>query len=857
MSSGTGQFTRVACGVLVGIVLVMVGNLHGQKLVTPGYLFNSDPTCRELNGKFYLFTTQDPFTIQAERTNTFFKGMFAFHALSTTDFDHWTDHGSILTSRDVTWDAGSALWDGDAGIPANGQFYSYAPYRINSASEQNYGIFDIGVLTADNPLGPYKDALGGPMTIPDGHPLEGLSPWVVYDDHVPYLLWGAGDTSKNWVKMARLAPDMTHLAESPRDIVVPKEDACGRLDYFESPIIFEIGKKWYFTYVALKDDKGPGCEPGGSYIDYTVADSMFGPFNGPIHHLIYPAGDGNDSIQQGVCSYKGKLFIAYHIPYDNGQLPGMKIPAESTDATQDHHRQVAVTALTVLPDGTLQPIYPSRDQGVGTPGVSILTLDAFAPRREAIEFYARMNAWDEAGVNGEYQMMMGDGGYLQYNNVDFGDGAKSFHVELSSDNPTMRNGALEIHLDNPAGKLVGNIMVESTGGRMNYRTLTTDVKSEARGIHNLCLVARGNAAPTEQRLFNITSFGFTRNESLQNLAGKLGLTMGAGASDPEQLKDPEYAAIASSQYGALEPGNSMKMYALEPSEGQYSFSSADTVASFAQDHGLHVTASAPIWDGKATDYGTGNPQWLMQGHYSATQLQSILENYIGTIMQHDHNKYPGVVNRWTIVSEATHLCGVFCQGLGKDASGFPAYIALAYRYARKADPTVQLCYDDWGGEGSGSTSDAVYHLVSYLKSQGLIDCVGLEGQWEGEALGHLPRTVDIVANINRLGALGLDVYFSQVEIGLHTSNRTTANNPSDLTTQAKEYATLLQACLSTHACTGFFTWGITDRYAFCWKPGYCVPLLFDTTYNPKPAFYALQTVLSHVVPGRTQGVVVH
>jgi hypothetical protein len=120
-------------------------------------------------------------------------------------------------------------------------------------------------------------------------------------------------------------------------------------------------------------------------------------------------------------------------------------------------------------------------------------------------------------------------GYLQYNNVDFGEGAKGFHVEISSDNPTMRNGALELRLDNPAGKLVGKIVVESTGGRVNYRTLTTDVTSEARGIHNLCLVARGSAAPTEQRLFNVTSFGFTRNESLQNLAGKLGLTMGAGA----------------------------------------------------------------------------------------------------------------------------------------------------------------------------------------------------------------------------------------------------------------------------------------------------------------------------------------
>jgi arabinoxylan arabinofuranohydrolase len=505
--------TRVACGVLLGFVLASAGELQGQKLVTPGYLFNSDPTCRELNGKFYLFTTQDPFTVEAERPNEFYKGMFAYHALSTTDFDHWTDRGSIVTGRDVTWNTGQALWDGDAGIPANGKFYSFAPFRVNPASEDNYGIFDIGVLTAANPLGPYKDALGGPMKLPDGTPLDGLSPWVVYsDENVPYLIWGSGDTSKNWVKMARLAPDMTHLVEAPRDVVVPKKDKCGNLDYFESPILFKIGKKWYFTYVSYKADKGPGCEAKGAYIDYTVADSMFGPFNGPIHHLIYPAGDGDESVQQGVCSYEGKWYIAYHIPYDNGQPPQskVKLPAACTTTERDRHRQVAVTSLTLLPDGSLKPIYPSRDQGVGTPGVSILTLDAFAPRREAIEFQVRMNAWDEEGVGGEYQMEMGDGGYLQFNHVDFGAGARTFHVEVSSDNRTLQNGALEIRLDNPAGKLVGKVPVAYTGGRTDYRILTADVSEEAKGVHNLCLAARGSSAPTQRRLFNITSFGFTK-----------------------------------------------------------------------------------------------------------------------------------------------------------------------------------------------------------------------------------------------------------------------------------------------------------------------------------------------------------
>jgi hypothetical protein len=405
------------------------------------------------------------------------------------------------------------LWDGDAGIPANGKFYSYAPYRVNPAQEENYGIFDIGVLTADNPLGPYKDVVGGPMKNVDGTPLEGLSPWVVYDDdNVPYLIWGAGDTSKNWVKMARLTPDMTQLAEPARKVVVPKTDACGALDYFESPILFKAGQKWYLTYVAYKPDGGSVCVPKGSYIDYVVSDSMFGPFNGPIRHLVYPAGDGEESVQQGVCSYKGKTYIAYHVPYDNGATArsGGSVPESWTSTATDHHRQVAVTRLTILPDGSIKPIYPGHDQGVGTPGVTHLTLDAFAPRREAVEFHVEMNVWGEKGVSGEYQMKMGDGGYLQYHDVEFGDGAATFHVEVSSENNALRNGLLEVRLDNPAGELIGEVKIASTGGRTNYKVLTTKVLSSAKGVHDLCLVARGEGTATQRRLFNITSFGFTR-----------------------------------------------------------------------------------------------------------------------------------------------------------------------------------------------------------------------------------------------------------------------------------------------------------------------------------------------------------
>lgn len=484
---------------LAAVMASIVVHTAAQKLVTPGYLFNSDPTCREMNGQFYLFTTQDPFTVDFEVPNEFYKGMYAYHALTTADFDHWVDHGSILTGRDVTWNDGDALWDGDAGIPGSSGFYAFAPFRVNSATEKNYGRYDIGVFNSASPFGPYKDVYGGPMKMADGKPIEGLSPSTVHgDDGATYLVWGSGDTTQHQVKIARLKPDMTELAEAPRIVSVPKTDACGNLEYFESPMLFKARSTWYLTWVAYKDDKGPGCDAKGSYVDYATADSIFGPFSGPVHHLVYPAGDGEESVQQGICSYRGLTYLAYHVPYEN--LAG----------ENDHHRQVAVTALTINSDGSLRPIFPGRDTGVGTPGITYLTLDAFAPRREAVEFQVRVNAEGEPGLRGEYQMKLGDGGYLEFRNVDFGEGARAVRVEVSSENTWLREGRLEIRLDNPAGPLMGVVPVQATGGRTEYRILTATIGSSAKGIHDLFLVAHGSGDASQRRLFNITWFTFEK-----------------------------------------------------------------------------------------------------------------------------------------------------------------------------------------------------------------------------------------------------------------------------------------------------------------------------------------------------------
>ncbi len=361
-----------------------------QKLITPGYQFNSDPTCRELNGRFYLFTTHDPFTVQFEADNVRFSGMYDFHAYSTVDFDHWVDHGSILNTHDTHWHAGTAIWDGDAGIPANGRYYAYAPFRITPDSEQSYGAFRIGVLVSDKIEGPYKDALGKPMTTVDNKDIAGLSPTVVRADNGdPYLLWGPDPEGDLYVRMAKLKPSMTELAEPVRKIAVELQDALGQEEFFESPILFKRGDLWYMTYMSSvpenrKSSNYPPTEPSGFYVRYATSKSMFGPFTENPRTAMYPGGGGVENNHQGICAYKGDWYIAYHTNYQN------------------LHRQAAVTRLHFQKDGSIEPIYPDVDQGAGTPGVSELTLDAFAGKREAQEFHARLNADPQIRPGGGY-----------------------------------------------------------------------------------------------------------------------------------------------------------------------------------------------------------------------------------------------------------------------------------------------------------------------------------------------------------------------------------------------------------------------------------------------------------------------
>ncbi len=79
------------------------------------------------------------------------------------------------------------------------------------------------------------------------------------------------------------------------------------------------------------------------------------------------------------------------------------------------------------------------------------------------------------------------GDWAKYDNLDFGSGAASFDVYLTSANS---GRSIQLRLDGVSGTLIGTLNVTNTGGWSNYQLQSTSI-SGATGVHDLYLVGAG------------------------------------------------------------------------------------------------------------------------------------------------------------------------------------------------------------------------------------------------------------------------------------------------------------------------------------------------------------------------------
>jgi beta-glucosidase len=82
-----------------------------------------------------------------------------------------------------------------------------------------------------------------------------------------------------------------------------------------------------------------------------------------------------------------------------------------------------------------------------------------------------------------------DGDWLKFGDADLGRRTRSFSAEVAA---ITAGGTVEVHLDSPAGRLLGTAAVPVTGDIYTYTTVTASLAA-ATGRHDVFLVARGAA----------------------------------------------------------------------------------------------------------------------------------------------------------------------------------------------------------------------------------------------------------------------------------------------------------------------------------------------------------------------------
>ncbi|WP_377271430.1 endo-1,4-beta-xylanase [Peterkaempfera sp. SMS 1(5)a] len=324
---------------------------------------------------------------------------------------------------------------------------------------------------------------------------------------------------------------------------------------------------------------------------------------------------------------------------------------------------------------------------------------------------------------------------------------------------------------------------------------------------------------------------------LRDLAAAKGIYMGVALANGTLSSDATYKSIAATQFNTVTPENEMKWDTIESSKGSFNYSGGDAIVSFAQANSDKVRGHNLVWHSQLPGWVTSLP---------TNQVQAAMENHITNEVTH----YKGKIYAWDVVNEpfddsGNYRTDVFYNAMG----GGVAYIADALKTARAADPAAKLYVNDYNIEGTGSKSDAMYNLVKSLKAQGApIDGVGFESHF---IVGQVPSSLK--ANMQRFADLGVDVAITELDVRMPTP-ATTAN----LNQQATDYANVVNTCLAITRCVGVTAWDLDDGHS--WVPstfsGQGAATLYDASYNPKPAYTAVQNALgggSTTTGGTTAG----
>jgi beta-xylosidase len=415
-------------------------------------VFTPDPAPFVYGDKVYLFTDHD----EDGRNRDF--NMKDWMVFSTEDMVNWTYLGTQVSTATFKWARqGQRAWACQA-VEHNGKWYWYV--CCNKAT----GGDALAVAVADDPQGPWTDAIGGPLAEGFGF----IDPTVfIDDDGKAYLFWG-----NKGLWYGELNDDMVSFKNGWQEVPGYHDPECfGELQskmnwakgqnemmtqYEEGPWVMKRNGTYYISYPA-------GGVP--EHMAYSTAPTINGPWT--YRGRIMDEAENSFTIHGGNITFKGRDFMFYH----NGGLPG----------GGGYNRSACVEEFKWNEDGTF-PFMKFTKEGVVTP---VKNLDPYTRVEAETQAESRGLKVDRRAGRDHFVTDIDDGDWIRVRSVDFKDcGQKAVVVVVGEQKG---KGTIEFYTDNMEGEPFCKVPVNTDNAGFRTAAFTYLIDTDVQGVHDVYL----------------------------------------------------------------------------------------------------------------------------------------------------------------------------------------------------------------------------------------------------------------------------------------------------------------------------------------------------------------------------------
>jgi len=458
--------------------------------------FCADPAAIEYDGRIYVYGSNDnqQYEIAGDFGQNTYEKIKSIVCFSTQDMVNWTFHGAIDVDEVSPW-----------------SLTSWSPVVISRKEEDGLTHFymyysnsgcGVCVMTATNPLGPWKSPLDKPLINMNMPGIEELTnpfdPGACIDDKGEgWLVFGGGytpdgdDVYPGSVRIVKLGKDLISLDSEFVEIKAPYFFESSRIDFIDGFYVYSFNSNWverkFWNYDV---EKSTQCS-----MNYMVTKTplISDSWKYAGNYFKNPGDQGLNYSNNHTffVNYKNRNYLFYHT-----------LTLQEDMDTNGGFRSICVDNIQILSGENGNPPVIKMCNGTRNGVNAVDVIDGFSEtggntiHTSAEISYVDLNNKANKSLLGSNLMDLSigakanaKGAWYSVKAVDFGSEAKKIQMQLIADtelfeNGLNQNGQIEVRLNKLSGPTIA-LISDFEEGKSTYEA---DFLESVSGVNDLFFV---------------------------------------------------------------------------------------------------------------------------------------------------------------------------------------------------------------------------------------------------------------------------------------------------------------------------------------------------------------------------------